>query len=160
MDKHELVVADTTVWSNFSHTGTPKDVAKIYPGVSSPPQVLAEIQEAQQLGYLPKIDWSWLPTIQLRNEERQAADEFTRKVDVGEAACIALAHSRRLILLTDDRAARRLADTLNIRVSGTLGILMRLIEMGHLSQSEADDQLHTMIAAGYRSPVLSLGELP
>jgi hypothetical protein len=35
-----LVVADTTVWSNFAHAGQPRLVQAAYPGVASPQQVL------------------------------------------------------------------------------------------------------------------------
>lgn len=46
-----------------------------------------------------------------------------------------------------------------IPVSGTLGLLMRLVDLKNLALSEANDLLAKMIAAGYRSPVASLQEL-
>lgn len=44
-------------------------------------------------------------------------------------------------------------------ISGTLGLLMRLIDLKALSLAEGDALLARMIAAGYRSPVTSLKEL-
>jgi predicted nucleic acid-binding protein len=44
-------------------------------------------------------------------------------------------------------------------VSGTLGVLSRLVAIGALSGIEADALLATMIRAGYRSPVASLKEI-
>ena len=61
--------------------------------------------------------------------------------------------------LTDDRDARELARRLRIPLSGTLGVLARLIDIGCLRLEEADALLAQMIAAGYRSPVPSLIDL-
>ena len=46
-----------------------------------------------------------------------------------------------------------------IPISGTLGVLIHLIDLKVLSLPEADALLGEMIVAGYRSPVVSLQEL-
>jgi len=48
---------------------------------------------------------------------------------------------------------------MQIPVSGTLGLLVRLVDQGFLSLQEADDLLRRMIVAGYRSPVTRLAEI-
>jgi predicted nucleic acid-binding protein len=63
------------------------------------------------------------------------------------------------LILTDDQAARKVAAALDLRVSGTLGVLARLVDGGHASIEEADDLLDAMVRAGYRSPVFTLSEL-
>lgn len=159
MADDELVIVDTTVWSNFSHAGPPRRVLEAYPGSSSPMAVHLEIQEGLKLGYLPGHDWSWLPKTPLTDEEQVLAENFSARVDHGEAACLAVARARQALVLTDDRAARRLAERLELRVSGTLGVLVRLVEMDQLPRAEAEILLRKMIKAGYRSPVSSLSEL-
>ena len=48
---------------------------------------------------------------------------------------------------------------MNIPISGTLGLLLRLVDQDTLSEYEADALLAQMIASGYRAPVNSLAEL-
>jgi predicted nucleic acid-binding protein len=81
-------------------------------------------------------------------------------LDVGEAACLALARNRGYAFLTDDRVARREARRWGVPLSGTIGVLMSLLDEGHVSRQQADAALQQMIALGYRSPVCSLDELP
>jgi len=60
---------------------------------------------------------------------------------------------------TDDRDARKLAAQLQVPVSGTLGILLRLVQIQALTMEQANALLALMVAKGYRSPVGDLGEL-
>jgi predicted nucleic acid-binding protein len=136
-----LVVADTTVWSNFAHGGRPRLVQDAFPGVTSPRAVLDEVAEGHRLGFLPGFDWAFVQEIELTELEATRAEEFEARLGPGEAACIALARARGALLLTDDRAARRLARALEIKVSGTLGVLARLVDSRRLSVDEADDLL-------------------
>jgi len=80
-------------------------------------------------------------------------------MDGWEAACLAISLTRDCRILTDDRDAREFARRLEIPLSGTLGVLLRLIDIGSLNLEEADAFLSQMMAAGYRSPVASLIDL-
>ena len=62
-------------------------------------------------------------------------------------------------VLTDDRAARKLAAQLKIPISGMLGVLLRLVQIDVLTMPEANELLGQMIAAGYRSPVEKVEDL-
>jgi len=66
----------------------------------------------------------------------------------GEASCIACAALRKLRIFTDDRDARRIALGLHVPVSGTLGVLLLLVDAGILSLNEADRCLSQMIDSG------------
>jgi predicted nucleic acid-binding protein len=78
----------------------------------------------------------------------------------GEAACLCLARQRGWDFLSDDRAARRQAEKWNIRVSGTLGILVAAVTDGRLLLTDANALLQTMIArANYRAPLTDLSLL-
>jgi len=52
------------------------------------------------------------------------------------------------------------AGQLKIPVSGTLGVLIRLVDMRQLVLGEADGLLRRMITAGHRCPVASPRDLP
>ena len=79
--------------------------------------------------------------------------EFDYLVDPGEASCLALAVSRGLTFVTDDQAARRLANRQGVSLTGTLGILIALVRDDNLSLAEANAILAEMIRRRYRSPV-------
>lgn len=152
-------VADTTVLNNFAQVRQPHLLRVVLPGLAAPTDVIAELSRGERLGAVPRSDWSWLQILELTEAERQDATEIGQSLDPGEAACIALAQSRGLTLLTDDRRARRLARSLGIRVSGTLGTLTSLVWQNEMSLEQADALLAEMREHGYRSPVDSLKDL-
>jgi predicted nucleic acid-binding protein len=121
-----------------------------------PAPVLAELKMGEIAGFVPVVDWSWIDQAQLSPSERARSEELGRRFGLGESACIAVAETRGGFLLTDDLGARRLATASGLTVTGTLGILERLIRTGNLSLNEADELLTQMIGRGYRSPVRSL----
>ena len=61
------------------------------------------------------------------------------------------------LLVTDDRAARKVAAQRGVALSGTVGVLTRAIQRGHLSRDEANGLLQALIAAVYYAPVAELG---
>ena len=69
-----------------------------------------------------------------------------------------MAHFRNGLLVTDDRSARAQARRLGVAVTGTIGILIRLVRDDHLTLDTADELLGAMITAGFRSPVLRLDD--
>jgi predicted nucleic acid-binding protein len=64
-----------------------------------------------------------------------------------------------LILVTDDLAARQLAQERDVPLAGTVGILLVLVRDGLLPLPEANAILAEMIERRYRSPVDRLDEL-
>jgi predicted nucleic acid-binding protein len=117
---------------------------------------MAELEKGEMLSLLPVVDWTWLARIQFTPAEQARAEVFSQQLGIGESACLAIAEARGGFILTDDLAARRLAGTLSLRVTGTLGALDQLIHAGIITVDLADDLLGEMILRGYRSPVPSL----
>lgn len=152
-------VVNNTVLSNFANVRRADLVRQSFGGLAATTDVLAELKAGERLPRLPICDWSWLKAIALTKDERAHAEQLRKTVDAGEASCLAVASSRGLIFLTDDRDARRLARLNKIAISGTLGILQSLVDDGQLDLDEANQLLAEMIAKGYRSPVRSLQEL-
>jgi predicted nucleic acid-binding protein len=152
---------DTTVISNFALIGRTDWLRQVWPGVLVTAQeAMAELQAGVRLGRVPGADYSWLAVLSLSEAERELRDRLMPPLDVGEAACLALARNRGYAFLTDDRVARREARRWGVPLSGTIGVLMSLLDEGHVSRQQADAALQQMIALGYRSPVCSLDELP
>lgn len=127
--------------------------------LSAPSAVWTELCVGVQRGWVPSCDWSWLSIVQLTEQEGVRADEIGRNLGAGESACITVAASRGLVMLSDDWQARELARSLGLEVSGSLGILDRLLSREMLVLEEADALLAHMVRRGFRSPIRSLREL-
>lgn len=152
-------VVNNTVLSNFANVRRPDLVRQSFEDIVATVEVLAELKEGERLRRLPMCDWSWLKGLTLTKPERVLADRLAKTVDAGEASCLAVAFTRNLIFLTDDRDARRLAQLMEVSISGTLGILRSHVDEEQLDLDAANRLLVEMIEKGYRSPVRSLQKL-
>jgi predicted nucleic acid-binding protein len=152
-------VADTTVLNNFAQIRRPDLLRSAYSGLASPLAVWSELERGVQRGLVPACDWSWLEIFDLTEQEQAQADEVGRELGAGESACIAVAISRGLVMLSDDWDARALGRSLGIEVSGSLGVLNRLLSNQLLSLESADLLLDRMVRRGFRSPFRSLREI-
>ena len=155
-----LVLLDNTVLSNFALVRrTDLLLSALGPAASTTPQVMEEFQAGVTLGRLPVTDCPWLSILTLSPAEEERLQRFLLHLNRGEAACMAVAVHRSARVLTDDRDARAFAAQRGIAISGTLGVLSRLVTLGHLTVPRADDLLRRMIDQGYRSPLESIETL-
>jgi predicted nucleic acid-binding protein len=163
-------IFDTTVLSNLAAIGRLDLLEKRYreTGLTTV-EVSDELRRGLQAGYgyledvLRQIQTitpgGWLRVAVPKSAaEHRLRGEFDLLLDPGEASCLALAISRGLILVTDDLAARRLAQERDVLLTGTVGILVVLVRDGILSLDEGNAMLAEMIERRYRSPVDSLDE--
>lgn len=154
------MLLDNTVLSNFALVNQIELLTMALGSqIATTPQVINEFYDGVARGRLPETKLDWLEIINLENEEEKLFQELLIRVNAGEAACLSVASQRNGRILTDDRDARKLAAQLIIPVSGTLGILLRLVQIGAITLSEANEILGQMISKGYRSPVQKLEEL-
>jgi predicted nucleic acid-binding protein len=155
-----ISLLDNTVMSNFAVTES-FQFLRIALGdeVATSQQALTELETGIRIGKLPDTDFSWLTVWALNEAEVPYYHRFLRMLNAGEAACLAMALKRECRILTDDRDARKFANRLQIPLSGTLGILIRLVDIRFLKLDQADELLASMIEANYRSPVTSLIEI-
>lgn len=153
-------ILDTTLLSNFAHVQRPDllQAALISKAVTTA-TVLAELRAGVTLGWVPRCDWSWLNVVTLADEEQVQAGHYTAVLDAGEAERLTVAKKRAWVFASDDLAARRLARHEGVDVTGTLGVLQKLVTMQLLTLDEADAHLTVMVGRGYRAPVRSLREL-
>lgn len=155
-----MLLLDNTVISNFALVARIDLLIKAIEGqIATTAQVLSEFNAGVTRGKLPQSELDWLEIVYLRAEEETLFQELQGHVNAGEASCLAVAAHRNGRILTDDRDARRLAAQFKIPISGTLGILLRLVQIHELSLVEANELLGQMIAYGYRSPVEKLEDL-
>ena len=160
MKNASIILLDNTVLSNFASIRRP-ELVKLAVGATAATveEVLEELEAGVNSNAIPKVDWSWLPVVSMTEKERVTYQELLGKINKGEAACLAVAMAKGGRVLTDDRDARKIAIELQIPISGTLGVLVRLVDLGHLTTQDADDLLAAMIEQGYYSPIRSLTEI-
>lgn len=90
-------------------------------------------------------------TVSLAGEEVgffQSLRDQHRNLGLGELGAICVARLRNAIVLTNDKEARRLAIQLQVKVSGTLGVLKHAVATQSLSAAEAIQILSAMLDQG------------
>lgn len=152
-------VIGNTVLSNFAHVQQPRLLEQAFDNLVSVPSVMEELAIGQERGRIPTVEWYWLSIVDLTPSEKMLSQEIGQVLGHGEAECIAVAQSRALFILSDDRDARRIAQIKGLVVTGTLGALMNLVRRDILSLPDADELLQIMRLRGYRCPISSLSEL-
>lgn len=152
-----IFLLDNTVLSNFALLGHLELLQLAFGDkLATAGQVLEEFDAGVIRGVLPESDLSWLLRLDLWPQEEPIYRAYLQRLNAGEAACLAIAVNRQGGIVTDDLDARKVAAQIRVPVSGTLGVLVRLVETGVLSLSTADELLEQMMSRGYHSPVDSI----
>jgi predicted nucleic acid-binding protein len=121
---HKVVISDTSCLIILNEIGELDLLRKVYDTVLTTPEVAQEFMEE-----LP--DW-----IKIENVKDKKYQEFLEtQVDFGEASAIALAKEMESpLLILDDLKARKLAAKLNLRFTGTLGVIHRAKQIGAIEK--------------------------
>jgi predicted nucleic acid-binding protein len=136
VDRHVLL--DSSVLINVFATNREHEILRIFAaGVGVCAAVEAEAlflrgerstDPPARILLTPLIDGGWLKRHDLRDDnEKTVYVELAADLDDGEAMTLAIAHQRRLVVATDDRKARRIA---NQRLGKEL-VLLRTSEIMH-----------------------------
>jgi uncharacterized protein len=164
------IISNTTVLSNFAAINQLDLLQKLYARLYMPTAVYEEIRRGLDEGYIfyrPLMDriypfqdngWIYLTHVAGDTELRRLG-KLPPRIHAGEAECLVIARERDWLLLTDDRAARKIARAWSVPLSGTLGTLLLLVEKDICPLPEANDYLSQMIGQGYRSYVTDLNVL-
>jgi predicted nucleic acid-binding protein len=154
------VLLDNTVLSNFALVRQLQLLRQVLGHrAATVAQVIAEYERGVALRRVPATGWEWLTIYSLTNDELNMYQALLRRVNAGEAACLAVAYTRKLSLVTDDRDARQLAVQYGIPKTGTIGILVEAVHRNILTLSQANEILRHMITVGYRCPLDKLDTL-
>jgi predicted nucleic acid-binding protein len=87
------------------------------------------------------LDEGAIGLLRLTAREKSAAERIlkTSRLHAGEAESLALARSRKALVMLDDREARMLAAALGVSCVGTAGFLLEAFWKGRLTASELED---------------------
>lgn len=117
---HKIVIADTSCLILFHKIGELDILRKVYDSISTTPEIALEFVEE-----LP--DWIIIEYV----KDKKYQNSLETQIDLGEASAIALAKEMESpLLLLDDLKARKLAAKLNLKFSGTLGVIHKAKQMG------------------------------
>ena len=118
-----IVISDTSCLVVLEKINELELLKNIYSEVLTTPEVKSEFGNP-----LP----DWIKIRSAKNVDFQSKLEF--KVDKGEASAIALgAETEDCIVILDDLKARKVAVSLHLNFTGTLGILVKAKETGVIS---------------------------
>ena len=111
---NSIVITDTSCLILLDKLNALYLLPQLYQSVFTTPQVAQEFRKV-----LP----DWLIVIEVKSPEQIAIHQ--QHVDLGEASAIALAQQiPNAMLIIDDLKGRRLAKQLNLKVTGTIGVLI------------------------------------
>jgi predicted nucleic acid-binding protein len=115
-----IVISDTSSLILFDKIGEFELLNKVYELVFTTPQIVIEFGTS-----LP----DWIKIVEVKDEKYL---KFLKtQVDAGEASAIALATEiDNSILLLDDLKARKIARSLNLKFTGTLGVFHKAKQLG------------------------------
>ena len=103
----------------------------------------------KEISYKSKID---LPNFMqvLHVEDSELFKSLTNILDIGESEAITLAKEKELPLIIDEKKGRKIAQNMDIKIIGLLGIIYLNIKKEFMSKKEALEFLHVAIESGYR----------
>ena len=130
-----IAVCNTSPISSLIQIGHVTLLEKLFTELWIPPEVATELDDGVEfLG-----DWRTAPgaaTIRTRSIQNQALlRELSGRAHLGEAAAITLAvEIGDPLLIIDDSEGRRMATTLGLRCTGTVGLLVASKHAGHVTR--------------------------
>lgn len=120
----KTIISDTSILILFSKINHLDLLKNVYTELIITPEIAEEFGEE-----LP----DWIRVQAASNKEYQEILEL--QIDFGEASAIALAKElKNTLLLLDDLKARKLANRLNLKITGTLGIIHKAKQLGFIDK--------------------------
>lgn len=148
-----LLIADTTVISNFSLIGR-LDLLEGINDLCTTEEVWDELEVAKKRRVLEiACEELGVEVLKMAEDEKDSFLRLSCRFGRGEASCLAIALHRNAGILTDDLDARKFAQRGDIPVSGSIGILVKCVTNGNLSLAQGNDLLGRMIQKGFFSLV-------
>lgn len=168
------IIFDNTVLSNFALTQVFYVLQKLYTGRAFVGKaVQREIQagidsastsanlknrtKLEEINKALENGWLQTPSDEV-NPNDDAVElrlnlEYSQRFGAGESEAMASARNRNWVFASDDGIARKFAQERGIRLTGTLGILIKAVKNKILCLSLADAIHAKMMDEGYRSPL-------
>lgn len=109
------------------------------------------IPKAVQLGLLKGpngqkiVNTNWIKVVEVQKSD--ILKMLTNLLDEGEAETITLANEKEMPILLDEKKGRKMARSLNLKIQGTLGILLKAKQKGLINSVK--ECIFKFITSGY-----------
>lgn len=140
-----------TLYANTAYV-TDFVAAENMTGIARGHDKLVVIRQAIMSGRLRELNLE-------NSTEKQLFETLAVSLGLGEASSLAIAKTRNYVFACDDRAARKEAGLLGVKLTGTIGILAKAVHCKISTERKADDILKSMVHNGFYSPVVSIRDM-
>ena len=99
------------------------------------------------------VDQGWIKVPKLNEREIKFCQKMIKhafEIHLGEAQAIVLARETGVLLLMDESSGRAFAETLGLRVRGTLYVVMKALREKLLGGDEAKEIVLALVSKGFR----------
>ena len=149
-------VLNTTVLSNFAqvdHAELLLDLPRLVTVDAVQEELKAGAGTHLYIEHALAVVGEGIPVITPSTSAEKLEEQLLELLDPGEAQALAVAEVAGGIIVTDDGDARTTAEERGVNLTGSIGLLVRFVEDGHISAETADSYLKRWIdEAGFRSP--------
>jgi predicted nucleic acid-binding protein len=134
---------------------------EVFGSVAMGPMVKAEALDQGRAIAAPGVEQieaalqeGWLRLVRATPSERRLISNVLKRsrLDPGEAEALALAESRTLVLIVDDKEGRAVAASLGVAHLGTAGVLLEAFLRGFLSFEELEEAVGALSSILWLSP--------
>lgn len=151
-----VTVLNITVFSNFAqvdHVELLRDLPRLVTVTAVQRELEDGVETHLYIEHALAVLDDGIPVISPSSAAEQLEEELLEKLDPGEAQALAVAEVADGTVITDDGDARATANQRGIRVTGSIGLLVRFVEDDYITAATADEYLKRWIDdAGFRSP--------
>ncbi len=128
-----LVVADSSPLITLLNIGHFDWLEKLFTQIVIPPMVAEEVERGETADSLwfAKRQSGFIRTQALQADGRLSILKL--QIDPGESEAILLADQLKLPLMIDDKAGRKMAEMMGLKITGLLGVLIALKRTGNIS---------------------------
>ena len=156
-----MIVADSSVLIVLSKIGSLRLLQQLHNNVMIVPAVKEEVVDggreigAPDIAYVEAaIAEQWIVVADLDIEEVRLARRLmdTTRLHQGEAESLVVANSREMTLLVDDKEARTVARAMNVRFTGTIGLILEAYSDGYMEYNEFEQSVRELSAIMWLSP--------
>ena len=154
------IVSNTSPLIWLSKVGRITLLKKLFGEVIIPEEVYKEaVERGLQEGFSDAlaikecVDQGWIKTSKLNEREIklcQRMAEHAFEIHLGEAQAIILARGTGALLLMDESSGRAFAETLGLKVRGTLYVIMKALREELLDRTEAKEIVLALVSKGFR----------
>ncbi|MCG1008386.1 twitching motility protein PilT [Halorubrum lacusprofundi] len=149
-------VLNTTVLSNFAqvdHVELLLDLPRLVTVAAVQEELEAGAETHLYIEHALAMLGDRIPVLTPSSSAEKVEEKLLETLDPGEAQALAVAETADGTVVTDDGDARTTANQRGVGLTGSIGLLVRFVEDGHISAETADEYLKRWIdEAGFRSP--------